>query len=163
MCVLSYSAPYVQETVNLIESTRNQMQQLAKEVAERERAAEAAEAGEAAQTAALERGATPAAAAAAAAAAAEASAAATTTAAAAVPTSSEIPLDLTVRLGMALLYLDRPMEARRHLAKLQAKGVEGYEDLYMVRPHRFISRSDNTRDKIIRPQDQRHGTHVIRP
>jgi flagellar motor switch/type III secretory pathway protein FliN len=70
---------------------------------ESDRAGEAEAAALAAHTEALERGEDSAAAAAAAAAAAEASLAAA--AAAALTAPADIPLDLTVRLGMALLYL----------------------------------------------------------
>lgn len=43
----------------------------------------------------------------------------------------DMPLDLTVRLGMALLYLGRGGEAKAHMDKLRMQDVKGYEDLYM--------------------------------
>ena len=125
---LKMEAGRFEETVTLIEASADRIKELAEEQRASERAEEATAVAREVQQAARERGASENDAAQEAAAAAEEAIAAAVRAA---RTPADIPLDLTVRLGMALLYLDRAAEAKTHLQKLRNASVEGHEDLWM--------------------------------
>ena len=114
------------QTVRLIESSREHMRSLAERQREAEHAKMAGAAGAAAYNAAIDEGTDKD--------AAFDRAKAETAAKLATERETnptDIPLDLTTRLGMSLLYLGRFDEAYAQLEKIKGEDVELYDDLYM--------------------------------